>query len=70
MPIGLSDTELRLIMSAATSIKYERRSDFLIAVARELGGDHQTIGEAITHARTRCVIVNWKRPDAPNNGGG
>ena len=42
MPIGLSDAELRLIMSAAASIRYEKRSVFLIAVARELGRDHQT----------------------------
>ena len=50
MPLALTDSQLRLIMSAATSIKYERRGDFLQALVRELGREPD-IGRAITQAK-------------------
>ena len=62
-PIGISDTQLAMIMQACEPMLPQDRDRFLRALADALGGGPQPIGDGQLHRAIRSLLaLYWKPP--------
>ena len=63
-PIGISDSQLEMIMEACTPMLPQDRDRFLRALADALGGEPQPLGDGQLHRAVRSLQRQYWRPPA------
>jgi hypothetical protein len=63
-PLGLSDSQLQILMACAATVPPDLRNDFLLRISLELHG--QTLGDGLVHRVAHSVAreLAWDAEDA------